>query len=110
MTACGIVLAAGAGSRYGQPKIFARDAGGVLWLTGLPASGKSTLAMELEQRLFAKGYQVYVLDGENIRAGLSSDLGFSPKDRAEHNRRLGEMAANFAQAGFITIVAAISPN
>lgn len=84
-------------------------AGGVLWLTGLPASGKSTLAMELEQRLFAKGYQVYVLDGENVRAGLSSDLGFSPKDRAEHNRRLGEMAANFAQAGFITIVAAISP-
>lgn len=83
--------------------------GGVLWLTGLPAAGKSTLAMELEQKLFNKGYQVYVLDGENLRAGLSSDLGFSPKDRAEHIRRMGEMAANFAQAGVIVIVATISP-
>lgn len=83
--------------------------GGVLWLTGLPASGKSTLAMELERRLFAKGCQVYVLDGENLRAGISSDLGFSPEDRAEHVRRIGEMAANFAQAGFIVVVAAISP-
>ena len=57
--------------------------GGVLWFTGLSASGKTTLAFELEQRLFKKGYQVYVLDGDNIRHGLSADLGFSPEDRAK---------------------------
>lgn len=83
--------------------------GGILWLTGLSGSGKTTLAMELEQRLFAKGYQVYVLDGDNVRSGLNSDLGFAPQDRAENIRRVGEVAALFAQAGVIVITAFISP-
>ena len=83
--------------------------GGILWLTGLSGSGKSTLAQELEQRLFAKGYQTYVLDGDNIRAGLNSDLGFAPQDRSENIRRVGEVAALFAQAGVIVISAFISP-
>lgn len=83
--------------------------GGVLWFTGLSGSGKSTLAKELQQQLFAKGYQVYVLDGDNIRSGLCSDLGFSPEDRTENIRRIGEVAALFADAGFIVITAFISP-
>ncbi|MBC8445248.1 MAG: adenylyl-sulfate kinase [Rhodospirillaceae bacterium] len=83
--------------------------GGVLWFTGLSGSGKTTLAFELEQRLFAKGCQVYVLDGDNVRHGLSSDLGFSPEDRAENIRRIGEVAALFAEAGSIVISAFISP-
>lgn len=83
--------------------------GGVLWFTGLSGSGKTTLAFELEQRLFAKGYQVYVLDGDNVRHGLNSDLGFSPQDRGENIRRIGEVAALFAEAGNIVVSAFISP-
>ncbi len=83
--------------------------GGVIWLTGLSGAGKSTLAMEVEQRLFAKGYSVYVLDGDNVRRGLNANLGFSADDRAENIRRVGEMAALFADAGFISITAFISP-
>ena len=83
--------------------------GGVLWFTGLSGAGKSTLAVELERRLFQKGYQVYVLDGDNIRSGLNANLGFSPEDRAENIRRVGEVAALFARAGFIVISAFISP-
>lgn len=89
--------------------LYNGHAGGILWLTGLSGSGKTTLAMELEQRLFAKGYQVYVLDGDNVRSGLNSDLGFAPQDRAENIRRVGEVAALFAQAGVIVITAFISP-
>jgi bifunctional enzyme CysN/CysC len=83
--------------------------GGVMWLTGLSGSGKTTLAQELERRLFAKGYQVYVLDGDNVRTGLSSDLGFEPKDRSENLRRVAEVASLFAKAGVIVITAFISP-
>ena len=83
--------------------------GGVLWFTGLSGAGKSTLAMEVEQRLFAKGYQVYVLDGDNVRRGLNANLGFSPQDRTENIRRVGEAAALFAAAGIICITAFISP-
>jgi len=83
--------------------------GGVLWLTGLSGSGKSTLAQELEQRLFAKGIQAYVLDGDNIRKGLSSDLDFTPAARAENIRRVAEVATLFAGAGMIAITAFISP-
>jgi len=83
--------------------------GGVLWLTGLSGAGKSTLAVALEQRLFLKGYQTYVLDGDNVRNGLNSNLGFSPDDRAENIRRVGEVAALFADAGLIAITAFISP-
>jgi bifunctional enzyme CysN/CysC len=83
--------------------------GGVLWFTGLSGAGKSTLALALERELFAKGYQVYVLDGDNIRTGLNANLGFSPDDRAENIRRVGEVAALFADAGFLVISSFISP-
>ncbi len=86
-----------------------RHAGGVLWLTGLSGAGKSTLAFALEERLFNDGFQVYVLDGDNIRQGLNSDLGFSHADRTENIRRVGEVAALFADAGFVCISAFISP-
>ncbi len=83
--------------------------GAILWFTGLPGSGKSTLAMALERRLFDRGWQVYTLDGDNVRRGLSADLGFSPRDREENIRRIGEVAALFADAGAICITAFISP-
>ncbi|OAI48177.1 NodQ bifunctional enzyme [Gammaproteobacteria bacterium SCGC AG-212-F23] len=83
--------------------------GGVLWFTGLSGAGKSTLAMALEQMLFLKGYQVYTLDGDNIRSGLNSNLGFTPEDRAENIRRIGEVSALFADAGFVCVTAFISP-
>lgn len=83
--------------------------GAVLWLTGLSGAGKSTIAIEVEKRLFEAGYQVCVLDGDNVRHGLNSNLGFSPEDRAENIRRVGEVGALFAGAGFIAITAFISP-
>ncbi len=83
--------------------------GAVFWLTGLSASGKSTIAIEAENRLFHLGFQVYVLDGDNIRRGLAADLGFSHDDRTENIRRAGEVAALFAEAGLIVISAFISP-
>jgi len=83
--------------------------GAVLWLTGLSAAGKSTLAMGLEARLLTAGYACYTLDGDNIRHGLNANLGFSPADRRENIRRVGEVAALFADAGLICITAFISP-
>jgi bifunctional enzyme CysN/CysC len=83
--------------------------GGVVWLTGLSGAGKSTIAMELERQLFLKGWQVTVLDGDNVRHGLCSDLGFSPDDRAENIRRVGEVAHLFAKAGLLVVTAFISP-
>ncbi len=83
--------------------------GGVIWLTGLSGSGKSTIAMELERRLFLKGLQVTVLDGDNLRYGLCSDLGFSPEDRTENIRRAGEAAHLIAKAGLLVVCAFISP-
>ncbi len=84
-------------------------AGGVVWLTGLSGAGKSTLAVALEQRLFERGYQVYVLDGDNVRHGLCADLGFSPEERTENIRRIGELAALMARAGMVVVTAFISP-
>ncbi len=83
--------------------------GAVLWLTGLSASGKSSLAMALEHALMGLGYSCYVLDGDNVRNGLNCNLGFGPEDRAENIRRVGETAALFADAGLICITAFISP-
>ncbi len=83
--------------------------GGVVWLTGLSGSGKSTIALELERRLFAAGYQVYALDGDNVRHGLNRDLGFSAGDREENIRRVGEVAALMAGAGLLVITSFISP-
>ncbi len=83
--------------------------GAILWFTGLSGAGKTTLAVELERRLFAKGYQTFLLDGDNVRQGLCADLGFSPQERAENIRRVGEVSALFAEAGMIVVSAFISP-
>ena len=85
------------------------QSGCVVWLTGLSASGKSTIATELERELFNLGRHVYILDGDNVRHGLCSDLGFSPQDRKENIRRVGEAAKLFADAGIICVTAFISP-
>jgi bifunctional enzyme CysN/CysC len=84
-------------------------AAAIVWLTGLSGSGKSTIASELERRLFLMGRQVYWLDGDNLRTGLGSDLGFSPGDRSENIRRAGEVAKLFVDAGVVCIVSLISP-
>jgi bifunctional enzyme CysN/CysC len=83
--------------------------GCIVWLTGLSGAGKSTIATELERELFNLGKQAYVLDGDNIRHGLCSDLAFAPQDRRENIRRVGEVAKLFADAGLICITAFISP-
>lgn len=83
--------------------------GAVIWLTGLPSSGKSTLAHEVERLLFERGCQSYVLDGDNIRHRLNQDLGFSPEDRRENIRRISEVARLFADAGVLILAAFISP-
>ncbi|HNV20098.1 MAG TPA: adenylyl-sulfate kinase [Candidatus Hydrogenedentes bacterium] len=81
----------------------------VLWFTGLSGSGKSTLAHAVEQALYDKGCRTIVLDGDNIRHGLNKNLGFSPEDREENIRRIGEVAKLFTQAGVIALTAFISP-
>lgn len=83
--------------------------GAVVWFTGLSGSGKSTLAQALEARLLRVGARCFTLDGDVMRTGLNSDLGFSPQDREENIRRLGEVASLFARAGMVALVAAISP-
>ncbi|MGF6373101.1 adenylyl-sulfate kinase [Paraburkholderia sp. RAU6.4a] len=81
----------------------------VLWLTGLSASGKSTIASMLERRLHSNGSHTYVLDGDNIRFGLNRDLGFSDRDRVENIRRVAEVARLMVDAGLLVIVSFISP-
>jgi len=81
----------------------------VLWFTGLSGSGKSTLAREVEKQLYEKDILTYVLDGDNIRHGLNSDLGFSPEDREENIRRIGEVSRLFYDAGILVLVCFISP-
>src|SRR5438552_1005445 len=98
----GKVTAEQRGRRNGHP-------GCVVWLTGLSGSGKTTIATEVERELFNLGKYAYVLDGDNIRHGLCSDLAFSPHDRKENIRRVGEVAKLFADAGVICITAFISP-
>ncbi|HWB20546.1 MAG TPA: adenylyl-sulfate kinase [Phycisphaerales bacterium] len=83
--------------------------GCTLWMTGLSASGKSTIAVALEQVLMQRGKHAYRLDGDNIRHGLNKNLGFSAADRTENIRRIGEVAKLFADAGVITITSFISP-
>jgi adenylylsulfate kinase len=86
-----------------------KQKGKVLWLTGLSGAGKTTLANELEKRLFEIGQHCQVLDGDILRTGLNSDLGFSDDDRHENIRRTAETAKLYAQAGFVTIVSVITP-
>jgi len=83
--------------------------GCTIWMTGLSGSGKSTLAVALEKKLWERGVRAYVLDGDNVRHGLNKDLGFSPSDRTENIRRIGEVAKLFTDAGVINITAFISP-
>ena len=83
--------------------------GFAIWLTGLPASGKTTIALELEQRLKNSGLSVEVLDGDELRKTLSADLGFSPEDRLEHNRRLIFLAKILMRNGIIVLLPLISP-
>jgi bifunctional enzyme CysN/CysC len=81
----------------------------IIWMTGLSGSGKSTIAKEIEKKLFLKNYNVFVLDGDNLRAGINRGLGFTTEDRTENIRRTAEVARLLSQAGFIVIVSLISP-
>ncbi len=86
-----------------------KQKGVTIWLTGLSGSGKSTIAVELEHALLENKHLAYILDGDNIRHGLNKNLGFSPEDRTENIRRIGEVAKLFTDANMITITAFISP-
>jgi len=86
-----------------------KNRGVILWYTGLSGCGKSTIANEVEKKIFDSGYHTYVLDGDNIRFGLNSNLGFSPEDRTENIRRIGEVAKLFVDAGVVVSTAFISP-
>ena len=81
----------------------------LIFFTGLSGSGKSTLANALERELFLKGIKTYVLDGDNVRSGLNKNLGFSPEDRSENNRRIGELARLFVDAGLVVLAAFVAP-
>lgn len=83
--------------------------GATIWLTGLSASGKSSIAVELERSLVAEGRPAYLMDGDNLRHGLNSDLGFGDDDRRENMRRTAEVAALFADSGVVAVVSLISP-
>jgi adenylylsulfate kinase len=83
--------------------------GVTVWLTGLSASGKSTIAVAAEAALVQRGHLAYVLDGDNVRHGLNKNLGFSPEDRTENIRRIGEVARLFTEAGVIVLTSFISP-
>ncbi|XAL98061.1 adenylyl-sulfate kinase [Phycisphaeraceae bacterium D3-23] len=95
-------------SRDDRSKLLGQR-GATLWFTGMSGSGKSTVAVALEQHLHAQGRLCYRLDGDNIRHGLCSNLGFSPEDRDENIRRIGEVAKLFADAGCITLCSFVSP-
>jgi len=86
-----------------------KQKGATIWFTGLSGSGKSTIAFTVEHALVERGHLAYVLDGDNIRHGLNKNLGFSPEDREENIRRLGEVAKLFADAGVLTCTSFISP-
>jgi adenylylsulfate kinase len=83
--------------------------GATVWLTGLSGSGKSTIAVSVEKQLLERGHLAYVLDGDNVRHGLNRNLGFSPEDRSENIRRIGEVAKLFTDAGLIVLTSFISP-
>jgi adenylyl-sulfate kinase len=83
--------------------------GATVWMTGLPGSGKSTIASGVEAALLGAGRSVYILDGDNLRHGLNGDLGFSAEDRTENVRRTAEVSALLADAGVVVLVALVSP-
>lgn len=92
-----------------QRKSLMKQEPRLVWFTGLSGSGKTTLALRLEHYLFYQGYKVYLLDGDNIRNGLNSDLSFTEEDRKENTRRIGEVANLMLDAGLIVLCAFISP-
>ena len=106
--ATNIVWHPGAVTRADREKLDGHR-GCTVWLTGLSGSGKSTIAVELEKRLWHRGVRAFILDGDNIRHGLNKNLGFSPEDRTENIRRIGEVAKLFTEAGMVAITAFISP-
>ncbi len=106
--ATNIVWHQGAVSRENREQLNGHK-GATIWLTGLSGSGKSTIAVDLEKRLAERGTRTYILDGDNIRHGLNKNLGFSPADRTENIRRIGEVAKLFTDAGVIAITSFISP-
>jgi len=106
--ATNIVWHTGAVTREDREKLNGHK-GCTVWLTGLSGSGKSTIAVDLEKRLLERGVRAYILDGDNIRHGLNKNLGFSPADRTENIRRIGEVARLFTEAGMVTLTAFISP-
>jgi adenylylsulfate kinase len=93
----------------GDRQKLLKQKGVTIWFTGLPSSGKSTVAFTLEHALVERGHLSYVLDGDNIRHGLNKNLGFSPEDRNENIRRIGEVAKLFSDAGALTCTSFISP-
>jgi adenylylsulfate kinase len=93
----------------GDRQTLLKQKGITIWFTGLPSAGKSTIAFTLEHALVERGHLSYVLDGDNIRHGLNKNLGFSPEDRNENIRRIGEVAKLFADAGILTCTSFISP-
>jgi bifunctional enzyme CysN/CysC len=95
-------------SRAGRTTQMGHDAK-VVWFTGLPGSGKSTIANAVESELQSRGIHTYILDGDNVRLGLNKDLGFTPEDRAENVRRVGEVARLMADAGLVVMVCLVSP-
>src|SRR5215470_15561510 len=106
--ATNIVWHQGAVNRADREKVNGHK-GCTVWLTGLSGSGKSTIAVDLEKRLWERGVRAYILDGDNIRHGLNKNLGFSPEDRTENIRRIGEVAKLFTEAGMVALTAFISP-
>lgn len=106
--ATNIVWHQGAVTRADREKLNGHK-GCTVWLTGLSGSGKSTIAVDLEKHLLSRGIRCYILDGDNIRHGLNKNLGFSPEDRTENIRRIGEVAKLFTDAGIVAITAFISP-
>jgi len=98
----------GAITREDRERLHGHQAA-ILWFTGLSGSGKSTLAHAVEEKLFELGCSSYVLDGDNIRHGLNKNLGFSPEDRTENIRRIGEVSKLFVDAAVFALTAFISP-
>ena len=92
-----------------EKEVLLKQHGRIIWLYGLSGSGKSTLALALEKRLKAEGYLTQILDGDNIRSGLNSNLSFSDEDRKENIRRIAEVAKLFLNAGIVTLTAFITP-
>ena len=106
--ATNIVRHEGHVSRQERERLLGQQ-GVLLWLTGLPSSGKSTIAYTVEHALVNRGHLAYVLDGDNIRFGLNKNLGFSAEDRAENIRRIGEVGKLFVDGGYITLASFVSP-